>query len=39
MKLLIWEVFDRCSYFFGYFKKRHSEYTKNVGQYVDLGLG
>ena len=26
MKLLIWEVFGSCSYFFGSFKKGHSEY-------------
>ena len=26
MKLLIWEVFEACSYFFGYFKKGYSEH-------------
>ena len=39
MKLLIWEVSDGCTYFFGSSKKGHSEYTKKVSPWVDLGLG
>ena len=39
MKLLIWEVFYEFSYFFRSFKKGNSEYTKNLGPWVDLGLG